>query len=146
LRKSHSARKGKGKEAKLSYIGNALTENRHGLVVEAELGLATGTIEREAAQTMIGSPFAWITPPCCAASRASDSSSLTMAAYQVARLASVTSRRASKMRLIGAPNGSSQIASSAANSILPRAIEANFSGPLGMKCHFGGLFLPHSPR
>jgi hypothetical protein len=46
-------RKGKGKEAKLSYIGNALTENRHGLVVEAELGSATGTIEREAALTMV---------------------------------------------------------------------------------------------
>jgi hypothetical protein len=30
-------RKGKGKEAKVSYIGNALIENRHGLVVEAEL-------------------------------------------------------------------------------------------------------------
>ena len=29
-------RKGKGKEAKVSSIGNALTENRHGLVVEAE--------------------------------------------------------------------------------------------------------------
>jgi hypothetical protein len=28
--------KGKSKEAKLSYIGNALTENRHGLVVEAD--------------------------------------------------------------------------------------------------------------
>jgi hypothetical protein len=46
-------RKGKGKEAKLSYIGNALTENRHGLVVEAEFGSATGTIEREAAMTMV---------------------------------------------------------------------------------------------
>jgi transposase len=46
-------RKGKGKEAKLSYIGNALTENRHGLVVEAELGPATGTSEREAAMTMV---------------------------------------------------------------------------------------------
>ncbi len=46
-------RKGKGKEAKLSYIGNALTENRHGLVVEAELGSATGTIEREAATRMV---------------------------------------------------------------------------------------------
>jgi hypothetical protein len=46
-------RKGNGKQAKLSYIGNALTENRHGLVVEAELGQATGTIEREAAQRMI---------------------------------------------------------------------------------------------
>ncbi len=46
-------RKGKGKEAKLSYIGIALTENHHGLVVEAELGSATGTIEREAAMTMV---------------------------------------------------------------------------------------------
>jgi transposase len=46
-------RKGKGKEAKLSYIGNAMTENRHGLVVETELGSASGTIEREAAKTMI---------------------------------------------------------------------------------------------
>jgi len=46
-------RKGAGKEAKLSYVGNALTENRHGLVVEAELGAASGTIEREAAETMV---------------------------------------------------------------------------------------------
>jgi len=46
-------RKGKGKEAKLSYIGNALAENRHGLVVETELAAASGTIEREAATTMI---------------------------------------------------------------------------------------------
>jgi transposase len=46
-------RKGKGKEAKLSFIGNALTENRHGLVVEAELGEASGITEREAAKTMI---------------------------------------------------------------------------------------------
>jgi hypothetical protein len=46
-------RKGKGKEAKLSYVGNAMTENRHGLVVETELGEASGTIEREAAKTMV---------------------------------------------------------------------------------------------
>jgi transposase len=46
-------RKGKGKEAKLCYIGNAMTENRHGLVVETELGGASGTIEREAAKTMV---------------------------------------------------------------------------------------------
>ena len=46
-------RKGKGKEAKLSFIGNAMTENRHGLVVATELGEATGTIEREAARAMI---------------------------------------------------------------------------------------------
>jgi transposase len=46
-------RKGKGKEAKLAYIGNALAENGHGLVVETELGPASGTAEREAAPTMI---------------------------------------------------------------------------------------------
>jgi hypothetical protein len=46
-------REGKRKKAKLSYVGNALTENRHGLVIEAELGTATGTIEREAAMTMV---------------------------------------------------------------------------------------------
>jgi hypothetical protein len=45
-------RKGKGKEAKLSFIGNAMTENRHGIVVEGELGSAAGTIERETAETM----------------------------------------------------------------------------------------------
>jgi transposase len=46
-------RKGKGKEAKLSFIGNAMTENRHGLVVETELGEVSGITEREAAKTMI---------------------------------------------------------------------------------------------
>ena len=46
-------RKGKGKEAKLSYIGNVMTENRNGFVVEAELRQVSGTIEREAATAMI---------------------------------------------------------------------------------------------
>lgn len=46
-------RKGKGKEAKLAYIGNAMAENGNGLVVETELGPASGTAEREAAPTMI---------------------------------------------------------------------------------------------
>jgi len=48
------ARKGKGKEAKLSYAGHLMTENRNGLIVDAELTKATGTAEREAALTMIG--------------------------------------------------------------------------------------------
>jgi hypothetical protein len=47
------ARKGKGKEAKLSYAGHLMTENRNGLIVDAELTKATGTAEREAALTMI---------------------------------------------------------------------------------------------
>jgi transposase len=47
-------RKGRGKEAKLSYMGHVLMENRHGLVVDARLTLATGRAEREAAVEMLG--------------------------------------------------------------------------------------------
>ena len=46
-------RKGKGKEARLAYMGHALGENRHGLIVEASLTQATGTAEREAANELI---------------------------------------------------------------------------------------------
>jgi hypothetical protein len=46
-------RKGKGKEAKLSYIGNVMTENRNGFVVEADLRQVSGTVERAAAKAMI---------------------------------------------------------------------------------------------
>jgi transposase len=49
------ARKGAGKEAKLSYSGHVLMENRNGLVVDVEVLPATGTAEREAALMMIGS-------------------------------------------------------------------------------------------
>jgi len=45
-------RKGKGKEAKPSYLGHALMENRHGLIVDAEVTLATGTAECEASLAM----------------------------------------------------------------------------------------------
>jgi transposase len=47
-------KKGKGREAKLSYMGHVLMENRHGLVVNAELTPATGTAERESALRMSG--------------------------------------------------------------------------------------------
>jgi transposase len=46
-------KKGKGREAKLSYMGHVLMENRHGLVVDAELTQATGKAEREAALKML---------------------------------------------------------------------------------------------
>ena len=46
------ARKGAGKEAKLSYTGSVLMENRHGLAVDATVDLATGTAERDAAFAM----------------------------------------------------------------------------------------------
>ena len=47
------ARKGAGKEAKLSFTGHLLMENRNGLVVDARLTPATGTAEREAAIDML---------------------------------------------------------------------------------------------
>jgi len=46
-------RKAKGRPAQLCYMGHALTENRHGFVVEAELTHADGTAERRAAIDMI---------------------------------------------------------------------------------------------
>ena len=47
------ARKGSGKEAKLSYNGNLLIENRNGLIVTTELFQANGTAERDAALVML---------------------------------------------------------------------------------------------
>lgn len=46
-------RKGPGREAKLCYMGHVLMENRHGLVVEAQVTQATGTAEREAALQLV---------------------------------------------------------------------------------------------
>jgi transposase len=47
------ARKGPGKEARLSYSGNLQVENRHGLIVNAELLEANGRAERDAALLML---------------------------------------------------------------------------------------------
>ena len=48
-------RKGQGKEAKLSYLGHTLMENRTGLIVEASVTSVSGYAEREAALAMIES-------------------------------------------------------------------------------------------
>ena len=48
------AKKGRGKEAKLCFMGHVLMENRNGLVVDVALTRATGTAEREAALDMLG--------------------------------------------------------------------------------------------
>jgi len=45
-------RKGRGKEAKLCYMGHVMTENRNGLVVDVELTAANGYAEREAGLAM----------------------------------------------------------------------------------------------
>jgi transposase len=50
---SRLIRKGKGKEARLSYCGNTMIENRHGLVMRAKVLRASGTSEEEAALMMV---------------------------------------------------------------------------------------------
>jgi len=47
------ARKGAGQDAKLSYSGHVLMENRNGLVVDVEGLPANGTAERKAALDMV---------------------------------------------------------------------------------------------
>lgn len=46
-------RKGAGKEAKLSYLANALMENRNGLIVGVDVRHATGTAERDGALDLV---------------------------------------------------------------------------------------------
>jgi hypothetical protein len=45
-------KKSKGSEAKMSYLGHALMENRHGLLVDTMVTIADGTAERDAAVLM----------------------------------------------------------------------------------------------
>jgi transposase len=52
--KAMLAKKGKGKEAKLCFMGHVLMENRNGLVVDVAMTQATGTAERETALSMLG--------------------------------------------------------------------------------------------
>lgn len=47
------AKKGKGREARLSYAAHALMENRNGLIVDFRVSRATGTAERDEAIAMI---------------------------------------------------------------------------------------------
>src|SRR6266567_6545412 len=47
------AKKGKGKEAHLAFMGHALMENRHGLLVDFTLSQAGGTAERDAVPELI---------------------------------------------------------------------------------------------
>jgi transposase len=46
-------KKASGQEAKLAYLGHVLTENRHGLIIDALVTHATGTAERDAAGAMV---------------------------------------------------------------------------------------------
>jgi transposase len=50
---SRLLRKGKGKEARLVFMGHALMENRHGLLVDFQVTQATGTAERDAVPVLL---------------------------------------------------------------------------------------------
>jgi transposase len=52
---SRLAKKGKGKEARLSFMAHALMENRHGLLVDFVVTAASGTAERDTAPVMLDS-------------------------------------------------------------------------------------------
>jgi len=53
------ARKGSGKEAKLSYSGNLLVENHNGLIVNAMAWEATGRAERDSAADAAATSWRW---------------------------------------------------------------------------------------
>ena len=46
-------RKGKGQEARLAFLGHALMENRHGLLMDFTVSPATGTAERDAVPELL---------------------------------------------------------------------------------------------
>ena len=46
-------RKGPGKEARMAFLGHALMENRHGLLMDFTVSLATGTAERDAVPELL---------------------------------------------------------------------------------------------
>ena len=66
------ARKGSGKEAKLSYSGHALMENRNGLLVDLRIDDANGRAEREAALQMLDDDLPGDNPITLGADRAYD--------------------------------------------------------------------------
>jgi len=47
------ARKGRGREARLSFMAHALMENHHGLLVDFVVTAATGTAERDAVPVLL---------------------------------------------------------------------------------------------
>jgi hypothetical protein len=70
-------RKGAGQEAKLCFVGHVLMENRHGLVVDAELTRASGHAERLAALAMLDR-LSTVSPITLAADRGFDARDFVM--------------------------------------------------------------------
>ena len=57
-------RKGKGKEARLAFMGHALMENRHGLLLDFTVSQATGTAERGYHPRTLGADRGYDTKDC----------------------------------------------------------------------------------
>ena len=67
------AKKGRGFESKLAYMGHALMENRHGLLVDFQLTQATGTAERDlVAQLLYDATLRGLHPRTLGADKAYD--------------------------------------------------------------------------
>jgi len=75
-------RKSSGDASRLAHAGHAMTENRHGLVVDAELTIASGTAEREAAQTMLARRHSSRSPCTLGADKGYDAASFVDACRQ----------------------------------------------------------------
>ncbi len=52
---SRTAKKSRGGEAKLAFLGHSVMENRHGLIVRAQVSAAHGTAERDTALALLAS-------------------------------------------------------------------------------------------
>lgn len=69
---SKLARKGRGREAKLSYTGNVLMENRNGLVIDVSVVQATGDAETNAALDLVAAAIPTSTQITLGADKAYD--------------------------------------------------------------------------
>ncbi len=80
-------KKCEGDKSRLCYLGHALMEYRHGLAVDVETTLATGTAEREAAKTMVARTLT--KPATLGLVKASAQTVSTLAAYNLTRMATI---------------------------------------------------------
>ena len=92
-------RKGKGKEAKLSFMAHALMEHRNGLLVDFHVSEATGTAERDIVPALLkGARERYFKPKTLAADRGYDTRACVAEMRQqgvTPHVAQNTSRRSS---------------------------------------------------
>jgi transposase len=102
------AKKGRGFESKLAYVGHALMENRHGPLVDFQLTQATGTAERDVVpQLLYDARLRGFHPRTLGADKAYDARACVATMARVRRLAACRAETPTvgAARLIGAPPG-----------------------------------------